>query len=269
MKTRPYGRWLMPAAVLVIVFLYAPLLVVVVYAFNNGRNLTWPPQGFSFRWFEHIFSDPNFRSALLLSFLTAGLAAIIASSIGTVAAVVFMRNGGRTVRISELLGRLPVAIPPLLIGIGLVSFMKVTGIQPGPVTIVAGQAILAVPFVIIVVSAALRNYDLELESAARDLGAPPGQIVRRITLPLIGPAILGATLLAFAISFDEVLLTNFTSGVSTTVPLYIFGLIRRYIDPSVNAVAAILMLIPWLAILISSLVLRRTGATSSMLDGGH
>jgi ABC-type spermidine/putrescine transport system permease subunit II len=269
MRTRAYGRWLMPAAALVIVFLYAPLLVVVVYAFNKGRNLTWPPQGFSTRWFQHIFADPNFRSALVLSFLTAGVAAIVAGSIGTTAAIVFMRSTGWRVRTSRLLGRLPVAIPPLLIGIGLVALMKVTGVQPGPVTIVVGQTVLAVPFVIIVVSAALRNYDLEVENAARDLGASPGQVVRRITLPLIAPAILGATLLAFALSFDEVLLTNFTSGASTTVPLYIFGLIRRYIDPSANAVAAILMLVPWLAMVAGGLIFRRTGAASSLLNEGR
>jgi ABC-type spermidine/putrescine transport system permease subunit II len=269
MNSRGYGRWLMPAATLVILFLYAPLIVVMVYAFNSGRNLTWPPQGLSVRWFQHIFADPNFRSALGLSFLTASLAALLAGVIGTMSAIVFMRSRGWSVRTSELLGRLPVVIPPLLIGIGLVALMKVTGVQPGPVTIVIGQAVLSLPFVIIVVSAALRNYDLDLESAARDLGASPGQVVVRITLPLIAPAILGATMLAFAISFDEVLLTNFTSGASTTVPLYIFGLIRRYIDPSANAVAAILMVVPWLAIVVGGMLFRRSGAASSMLNGGR
>jgi ABC-type spermidine/putrescine transport system permease subunit II len=254
---------------LLMIFLYAPLAVATLYAFNSGPNLTWPPQGFSLRWFEKIFSDSGFRQALIVSFQAALLTSLIASLIGAAGAFVFTRVRSRRARGVEALGRLPVMLPPLFIGIGLVALMKLTSFSPSLATIVLGHTIIAVPFVILVVVSRLRTYDPELELAARDLGATPSQALMRVTLPLIAPAIFGAALLAFAFSFDEILITNFTSGTQSTIPIYVLGRLRRVVDPGANAVAVILLLIPWIAFGIGHVVLKRltgSGLTEALMQ---
>jgi ABC-type spermidine/putrescine transport system permease subunit II len=244
--------------VLVVVFLYLPLVVAVLFAFNSGQTLTWPIQGFTLRWFDQIFSDPSFRRALRTSLLAATATAVIAGSVGTAAAIVFTRRRSVVARSAEGLALLPVMLPPLFLAVGLVAAMKLTNTTPSLWTIILGHTIVAVPFVIVVVAARLRTYDVELELAARDLGAGPAQVLRRITFPIILPAVVGGLLLAFAISFDEILITNFTSGTESTIPIYVFGRLRRFIDPSVNAVAVTLLMIPWLALLAGALFLRRS-----------
>ncbi len=128
----------------------------------------------------------------------------------------------------------------------------------------AGHVIVTTPFVIPIVGARLRNYDLAVEQAARDLGARPAMVLRRITLPLIGPSILGAMMIAFAISFDEVLITNFTSGTRVTLPLFVLSRLRRTIDPSINAVATILLVVPWVAVALSFAIQRRRSSRSAL-----
>jgi spermidine/putrescine transport system permease protein len=143
--------------------------------------------------------------------------------------------------------------------------MILAGFSPGWPVIVAGHVVVAIPWVVIVVGARLRTYDVELEAAARDLGAGPLQTLRRVTLPILAPAILGAALLAFAWSFDETLITTFTAGQETTVPLYIIARLRRTVDPTGNAVAIFLLLIPWLTFALAAIVLRRSGGVSAVM----
>jgi ABC-type spermidine/putrescine transport system permease subunit II len=134
-------------------------------------------------------------------------------------------------------------------------------------TIVAGHVIVTTPFVILIVASRLRNYDLAVEQAARDLGATPPMVLRRITMPLIGPSVVGAMVVAFAISFDEVLITNFTSGTRQTLPLFVLSRLRRTIDPSVNAVATILLLVPWLAVGLLFIAQRRRASRQAVEIG--
>jgi spermidine/putrescine transport system permease protein len=152
-------------------------------------------------------------------------------------------------------------LPPLFIGISLVAAMKTFAIDPSMWTIVAGHVIVTTPFVILILAARLRDYDVAVEQAARDLGATPQMVLRRITYPLVAPSVLGAMVIAFAISFDEVLITNFTSGTTQTLPLFVLSRLRRTIDPSVNAVATILLLVPWLIVGLT-LVWQRSRARS-------
>jgi ABC-type spermidine/putrescine transport system permease subunit II len=229
-------------ATLLLLFIYLPLLVVVLYGFNGGSNLSWPPQGFSLRWFRLIFGEQAFRSGLRVSATAALVTAAIAVAIGTAAAFAIARRSNRLTRWFESGSRLPVMLPPLFIGIALVAAMKTFAIDPSMLTIIAGR---------------LRNYDMTVEQAARDLGATPRMVLRRITLPLIAPAIFGATVIAFAISFDEVLITNFTSGTTQTLPLFVLSRLHRTIDPSVNAVATILLLVPWVVVGLALLWQRR------------
>jgi len=254
-------------AALLMAFIYLPLVVVVVYGFNAGSNLSWPPQGVSLRWFRLIFGDPLFRSGLLTSVWAATATAIVAGAIGTTAAFAITRRSSRITRWLESGSRLPVMLPPLFIGISLVAAMKTFAIDPSMFTIVAGHVIVTTPFVILIVASRLRNYDLAVEQAARDLGATPSMVLRRITMPLIGPSVVGAMVVAFAISFDEVLITNFTSGTRQTLPLFVLSRLRRTIDPSVNAVATILLLVPWLAVGLLFIAQRRRASRQAVEIG--
>ena len=250
---------------LLVAFLYAPLVVAVLFAFNSGTNLNWPLQGLSTRWFEEVFNNPGFRSAFTTSLQAAVATALIAAAIGTAAAFAFIRRPTLPVRIVEGLSVLPVMIPPLLIGVALLIALSATDQFTSMTTVVVGHLIFVIPYVVIVVAARLRGSEIELEQAARDLGARPTQVLRRITLPLIAPAVAGAALLAFAFSFDEVLITNFTVGSDPTLPLFVFSKLRRTVDPSINAVATILLMMPWIALVAALLIMRRsvTGGRSS------
>jgi spermidine/putrescine transport system permease protein len=255
------------ASSLLMLFLYAPLAVAVLYAFNGEASFTWPPHGFSLQWFQQIVADDLFRAAFWVSIQAAVASSVLSTALGTAAAFVFVRRRSRTSLVTEGLARLPIMLPPLFIGVGIIALMTVLNIVPGLTTIILGHTIVTVPFVIIVVMARLRTFDVVLEQAARDLGAGPAQVLRRITLPILAPAIIGAFLLAFAFSFDEILVTNFTSGDLSTVPIYVLGRLRRFSDPTANAVATILLLIPWLSFGLGALLLRRTGGSIGELLG--
>jgi ABC-type spermidine/putrescine transport system permease subunit II len=257
--------WLAITSSAVLLFLYAPLVVATLYAFNSGSSLGWPIEGFSLRWFERMFADRAFREALTTSFEAAVSTAVLATVIGTMASFSFSRYRTRTAGAAQTLGRLPAMLPPLFVGIGFVVLMRILTWSPGLPTIVAGHTVVALPWVILVVLARLRTYDVELEAAARDLGASPRQALLRVTLPIVAPAIVGAALLAFSWSFDETLITIFTSGTESTVPMFILGKLRRLIDPSGNAVAVILLVIPWIAFGAAALFLRRSGGLTAVL----
>lgn len=259
--------WLAMVSVLLMLFLYAPLAVAALYAFNSGSNLTWPPEGFSLRWFANILQDPTFRGALLTSIEAATVTAVVATSVGTAASFAFIRARSRSGRAVEGLGRLPVMLPPVFIGVGFVALMRVTNYAPSLLTVIAGHVTVALPWAILVVSARLRSLEPEVELAARDLGAGTWQTIRRVTLPIIAPAIFGAALLAFAWSFDELLITNFTSGQIETVPIYVLAKLRLLYDPSANAVATILLVLPWATFGVAALFLRRTGGNIGELLG--
>lgn len=243
---------------LLVLFLYLPLAVAVLFAFNAGSNLSWPPEGLSIRWFSTILRDDEFLNAFAFSAKVATITALMAGVIGLAAAFAFARRRSWAVRLVEALSRLPVMLPPLFIGVALLVAMTAIDYVPDTSSVIAGHLVYVIPYVLVVVTAALRGIDLELEQAARDLGAGPLQTLRRITLPMVGPAVLGAALLAFAFSFDEVLITNFTVGTDPTLPLYVFSKLRRTVDPSINAVATILLCVPWVILGVAALFLRRS-----------
>lgn len=267
MRRRLSLPWFAVLAVGLMIFLYAPLVIAALYAFNSGYNLTWPPQGLSLRWFANVIGDPYFRTAFTNSVVAATATGIIATTVGTAAAFAFTRGRTSVSRAAEGLGRLPVMLPPIFIGIGFIALMRLTSLSPSMVTIIAGHVVVALPWAIVVVVARLSTFEPELELVARDLGAGAWQTFRRITIPIIAPALFGAGLLAFAWSFDEVLITNFTSGQTVTVPIYVFSKLKRLYDPSMNAVATILLLIPWLTFGVAALFLRRAGGNIGELLG--
>ena len=198
----------------------------------------------------------QFRRALATSFEVAAWTAVCSTAIGTAAAFVFTRRKSRLTAVGQVLSGLPVMLPGVFIGIGFVALMVLSGLGPGKPMIVAGHTVVATPWVVLVMTARLLTYDPDLEAAARDLGASPMQVLRRVSLPILAPALIGSALLAFAWSFDETLVTTFTAGSETTVPLYIIGRLRRVVDPSGNAVAVLLLTIPWITFIVAAMMLR-------------
>jgi ABC-type spermidine/putrescine transport system permease subunit II len=256
-------------SLLLLLFLFAPLAVAVLFAFSAKPILTWPFEGWSLQWFEALFSERAFRRAFATSFQAACWTAVISTLIGTMASFVFTRRRSALSRAVLALSRLPVMLPGLFLGVGFIAFMVAVGTGPGMVMIVAGHTVVSLPWVVLVMTSRLRTYDVDLEAAARDLGAGPVQVLLRVTIPIIAPALVGSALLAFAWSFDETLVTVFTAGQETTVPLYIISRLRRVVDPGGNAVAALLLLIPWITFAFAVVALRRSGGIGSVLGLGQ
>jgi ABC-type spermidine/putrescine transport system permease subunit II len=251
-------RGLVVVAVALLVFLYLPIAVVVLYAFNSGTNLNWPPRGLSLRWFEEMFGDPGFSAAFQTSVQVALLSTAIATVVGLFAAIVLTRQRWWLTRLLESASRLPIMVPPLLVGVALLTAIAAAELRLSMATVVAGHVIFVIPYVLVVVVARLHSFDRQLERAARDLGAGPPKVIRRITLPIIAPAAAGAALLAFGLSFDEIYITNFTAGESPTLPLFVLSKLRRTVDPSINAVATVMLVVPWLALGLSALIMSRS-----------
>jgi len=230
---------------LTLVFIYFPLIVLAIYAFNPSRSQVWPPSGVSLHWFGEALGNGAVLAAFGTSMAAAAGATAIALVLGTSAALAVQRYSffGRET-ISFLLV-LPLALPGVVTGIALAATFKTIGITFGLPTIIVGHATFCVVIAYNNVIARLRRLPPSAEQASADLGADTWQTFRRITLPLVGTALLSGGLLAFALSFDEVIVTNFTAGPGTkTIPLYILGAIQRPNElPVVNVVALLLIIL--------------------------
>jgi putative spermidine/putrescine transport system permease protein len=246
------------AAALVLGFLYLPLAVLAIYAFNPSRLQAWPPTGFTLYWFGEALSNPAVIQAIVNSLIVAAFATAIALVLGTLAAMAVQRYtwfGQHTIAFFLVL---PIALPGVVTGIALRTSFITLGIDFGLMTIVVGHATFCVVIAYNNVIARLRRLPRTPEEASSDLGADGFATFRRITLPGMGTALLSGALLAFALSFDEIIVTNFTAGAGTqTVPMYILAAIQRPLElPVVNVVALVLILLSvipvWFASRISS-----------------
>jgi putative spermidine/putrescine transport system permease protein len=238
---------------LVLGFLYLPLVVLAIYAFNASRIQAWPPKSFTLDWFGEALANPTLITAITNSVVVAVLATTIALVLGTLAALAVQRHaffGRQTVSFFLVL---PIALPGVVTGIALRTTFVTFGIDFGLLTIVAGHATFCVVVAYNNVVARLRRLPRTPEEASADLGADAFTTFRRITLPGTRTAMLAGGLLAFGLSFDEIIVTNFTAGAGTqTVPMWILAAIQRPQElPVVNVVALVLVVasvIPvWLA----------------------
>jgi putative spermidine/putrescine transport system permease protein len=223
--------------VLIVLFLFVPIAIIVTYAFNPSNVQGWPISGFSTKWFSQTWHNQEMRDALWLSVKAALLATGIALLLGSAAAFAVhrFRFFGREA-ISFLLV-LPLALPGILTGIALNSFFTFWGVDLSYLTIVVGHATFCIVIVYNNVIARLRRTSTSLVEASMDLGADGWQTFRYVTLPMISTALVAGGLLAFALSFDEVIVTTFTAGAQNTLPLWIFGKIRLGHElPEVNVV---------------------------------
>jgi spermidine/putrescine transport system permease protein len=240
-------RWLREHAVnivagLVVLYLLIPIVVIFVFSFNDpqGRyNYTWV--GFTFEHWAHAFSREELTDALLTSLKLAFLATAISTIFGTMMALALVRHQFFGRRLSNFLIVIPMATPEVVMGAALLSFFLILGSPSlGFQTLLIAHIMFCISFVVVVVRSRLIGFDRNLEEAAKDLGASPFETFRLITLPLIMPGIFGGAMLAFALSIDDFVISNFNSGTTVTFPLYIFGAAQRGIPVEVNVIAMML-----------------------------
>jgi len=240
-------------AVGVVVFLFAPLVVIVYFAFGKSNVQTFPIHHFTTYWFSVAWNDPAVRSALWLSIKAGVAATAIALILGTFVAFGIHRFkffGRDTV---SLLLVLPIALPGIVTGLALQSAFNLAGIPFSIYTIIIGHATFCIVVVFNNVIARLRRTSMSLIEASADLGATPFQTFRLVTMPMLSTAIVAGALLAFALSFDEVIVTTFTAGAQNTLPLWIFGAIRLGQQlPEVNAVVVGVILLTIIPIVVAA-----------------
>jgi spermidine/putrescine transport system permease protein len=286
-RRRKLGWWLLVLEALVAyAFLYVPILILVIYSFNASKiNAVW--RGFTLDWYRSLFAGGGvlglygqgaeaealkFQGAGILqalknSLIVATSATAIATVIGTMIALAMDRFRFRLRGVFDVILYLPIVIPDITMGISLLVFFSLVfkllenllGVRAalGFPTIIVSHVAFNISFVAIVVRARLAGLDRSLEEAAQDLGANHWQTFRRVTLPLIMPGVLGGALLAFTLSLDDFVITFFTSGVgSSTLPLFVYGMIRFTVTPAINAIST-LMLLASMVLVMASLALQR------------
>jgi putative spermidine/putrescine transport system permease protein len=238
---------------IVLAFLFIPIALIVLYAFNSSNIESWPISGFSLHWFSVAWHDPQVRTAFLLSAkvgLIATAAAVVLGSAVAYAVHQFKFFGRETI---SFLLVLPLALPGIITGIALNSLFSFTGIQLGTLTIVMGHTTFCIVVVYNNLIARFRRVPGSLAEASQDLGARGWQTLRLVTLPMVATALISGALLAFALSFDEVIVTVFTAGAQNTLPLWIFGAIRLGQQlPEVNAVVTFVIALTLIPVIIAA-----------------
>ncbi len=259
------GLFLPIVTVLGFLFLYAPILSLVIFSFNESKLVTvWG--GFSTKWYGELFANPQVLNAGLLSLRIAASSATIALVLGTLCAVAlarFHRFRGKT-----LLGGMvsaPLVMPDVITGLSLllmfVAMQEVFGwpAERGELTIIIAHATFCMAYVTVVVASRLSDLDLSLEEAAQDLGAVPARVFFDITLPIIAPALISGWLLSFTLSLDDLVIATFVSGPdSNTLPMVVFSKMKLGVSPDINALASIIIGVVALGVIIATIVqLRR------------
>jgi putative spermidine/putrescine transport system permease protein len=237
---------------LVYAFLMLPIVIVVLASVNSGEYLKFPPDGFSLRWYFAFFKSQPFMDAMRLSLELAAVSALLATAIGTPAALFYVRHAKRWREVFRIYSLLPLLLPEILTAIALLFLYYQIGL--GTKTVIGlyiGHVVICVPFVFLQVTSALYNIAPSLEEAARSLGAGPGVTFRRVTLPLIKPGVIAGALFAFIISFDNVSISLLLKGIgTTTLPMQLLDYLRWDFDPTAAAVSTVSIIMTLAAVLI-------------------
>jgi putative spermidine/putrescine transport system permease protein len=267
----PVAKWLLRAGTaLTLVFVYLPIVVIALYAFNESRIQAWPIKGVTLEWFDRALHNPGVRDALMLSVKAALGATLLALVLGTLASLAVARYrffGRETI---SFLVILPIALPGIVTGMALNATFNTAGVTLGLVTIVVGHATFCIVVVYNNAVARLRRTSQHLEEASADLGADTWQTFRYVTFPQLRSALLAGALLAFALSFDEVIVTTFTAGPDQTLPIWILGNLSRPNQlPVVNVVAVFLILLSTIPVYLATRLTRDTGAVTPTAGGAQ
>jgi ABC-type spermidine/putrescine transport system permease subunit II len=235
------GILALAVTVLVLLFLFIPLIVVVLFSFHETAGLSFPFEGFSTRWYEEVFASNEFMRALKNSAIVAAISAGVTLVLGTAAAYGLSHISGRLRVPVAFLFFIPLTLPGLFLGVALLTYFDRIDLNLSLTTVAISHIVFVFPYYMLIALAALDRLDPALEETAADLGASPWLAFRRVTLPQVWPLLAGATALAFALSFDEFIITFFVIGPQSTLPLYIWSSLRRTVDPSINVISTILM----------------------------
>jgi spermidine/putrescine transport system permease protein len=240
-----HGAWVLRAFfALVVVFLYAPIVILLIFSFNSSDVPTFPLSGFTFRWYHDFVVNADLRAALERSALIAALTSVGAVCLGILSSLALVRRGFRGKAVVSALLLSPLVIPYVVFGISLLLLFHTLGVSNGVPTVVIGHIVITLPYTILVIVPRLQQIDASLEEAAYDLGASRWRTFRLITLPLILPAVLSAFLIAFTTSFDEYAVASFVVGTQQTFPIYLYSALRFPSElPQVIAVAVVVLVI--------------------------
>ncbi|MBQ4576091.1 MAG: ABC transporter permease [Firmicutes bacterium] len=242
----------------VILFLtYVPILLTVVYSFNASK-LTSIWEGFSLKWYQELFRDRDLREALINSLILALSSCSAATVIGTMGALGMKKVPLRTNGLIESLSTMPMMIPEIILGIVFMAAFSLVGLPFGMTTLIISHTAFCIPYIFMMVRARLEGMDQSIEDAARDLGAGPFRLFWDITLPMILPAVLSGMLLAFAMSFDDVIISLFVTGPKVnTLPVKIYTKLKTGVTPEINALATIMLAVIVIALLLSNFISGR------------
>ena len=264
---RRWTRFILPSySALVILYTLIPIAVMILYGFNQAPagRLTFAWKGFTLDWYRQLFAIPDLTTALLHSLEIARLSTVIATALGTPAAIAISRYRFRGRAAGDLVILADVAAPSVVVGASLLGFFVYIGVPRGFLTILLAHVAFNVAFVIVVLQARLADLDESLVEAAQDLGANPWIAFWRVTFPLIFPGILAAALLAFALSIDDFIITSFVAGQTLTFPLWVYGSVKVGIPPQVFVMGT-LIFIAGVIFAIGSVVAQRRGPAPSDL----
>jgi spermidine/putrescine transport system permease protein len=242
-----------------LLFLYAPVLVLVVYSVNDSRfSAAW--QGFTLDWYARLFQSPETGAALRNTLVVSLSATLVATVLGTLLAVGLHLRRVRGRALVELLLYLPIVAPDIIMGVALLAFFVAVELPLGRLSIVLAHVSFQVSFVALVVRARLQDFPPALLEAARDLGADELRAIRRVLLPIVRPGIVAGALLALALSIDDFVITYFTAGAgASTLPIRIYSMVKRGVTPDINALSTLLLLFT-LALILGALRVQRRPA---------
>ena len=255
----PTGRWLLRILFgLVVVFLYAPILILLVFSFNNAQIPAFPLSGFTLHWYHEFIDTADLRASLETSAIIATITSIGAVILGTLASIALTRRHFRGKALASAFLLAPLVIPYVVFGISLILLFHELGIPRSIFTVAIGHIVITLPYTILVLVPRLEQIDAGLEEAAYDLGASHLRTFRSVTFPLILPAILAAFLIAFTTSFDEYAVASFVVGTRVTFPIFLYAAVRFPSQlPQVIAVAVVVLMVSLVVIALAEFLRRR------------
>lgn len=247
---------------IILVCLYLPILILILFSFNKSKiNAQWT--GFTFDWYLNLFQNPQVVDAFMNSLFIAIVTTILSTILGTICALALHKHKYKFSNFISGLVYLPIVVPDILMGLSLLILFTNFHIELGSITIIIAHVTFCISYVIILLAARLSGMSSDLEDAASDLGATPWQTFRFVTLPALMPGIIASALLCFTLSIDDFVISFFVSGPSsTTLPIYIYGMVKKGVTPEINAISTILIVTIILLMVISE-VYRTKGINSN------
>ncbi|MEQ8965053.1 MAG: ABC transporter permease [Azospirillaceae bacterium] len=240
-------------------FMLAPLVALFVFSFSAGSVLTLPVTGWSVRWYRELAATPEFWIALKNSLVVCVAVGFASTTVGTMAAMAMARLPARRAGALISVFSLPVMLPPLVLALSMLTFFVGTGLGLGLPTVILGHLVYTLPFVVLIVYARMAAFDPAIIDSARDLGASPWRTFATVVLPVARPTIIGAALVAMALSLDDFVIALFTIGGGNTLPTFMWGMLRKGVNPGINVVGVVLVTLILVASLLALRVTRYRG----------